>query len=137
MDLHLVFRHIEGHVRHMQEVIRKVFLDHIALVAKANNEFVEAIKRIELHNVPDDWFTSDLDHWFWFMLRFFTQPCSQSSRQNDHLHSSPPLDRDHTSRVNFHRNCLLNKRTPSTRRCRFSFCSRMPRIPWRGPRITS
>ena len=37
--------HIEGNVRHVQEIIGEIFLDHIALVAAAHDEIVDAVSR--------------------------------------------------------------------------------------------
>ena len=57
-----VFRHVEGNVRHMQGIVRKVFLDYVPFVAAADHEIVGAMRRVELHDVPEDWLAADLDH---------------------------------------------------------------------------
>ena len=38
-----VVAHVEGHVGHVQEVVGEVLLDHVALVAEADHEVVEAV----------------------------------------------------------------------------------------------
>ena len=40
---HPVFAKVERDVRLMQEVVREIFLDHVALVAKADDEVVDAV----------------------------------------------------------------------------------------------
>ena len=36
----------------MEEVIREVFLDYVAFVAAADNEIVNSVVGIDLHDVP-------------------------------------------------------------------------------------
>ena len=43
VDHHRVVAHVEGHVGHVQEVVREVLLDHVALVAEAHDEVAEAV----------------------------------------------------------------------------------------------
>ncbi|MOA60389.1 hypothetical protein D3C78_1852500 [compost metagenome] len=62
MDVHTVFRHVERHIRHVQEIVREVFLDYVALVTKADHEIVDPIVGIRFHDVPDDRLAADLDH---------------------------------------------------------------------------
>ena len=45
VHFHLVVGHVEGDIGHVQEVVGEVFLDHIALVAAANDEVVDAMVR--------------------------------------------------------------------------------------------
>ena len=48
MNLHRINTHMEGYVAHMQEIISKIFLDHITFVSTANHEFVNAMSTIDL-----------------------------------------------------------------------------------------
>jgi hypothetical protein len=77
---HTVIAHIECYVRYMQVVVGEVLLDHVPLVAAADNEIVIALRRIDLHDVPQDRSPSDLDHRFRLDRGFFGQPCAQSTR---------------------------------------------------------
>ena len=45
VDLHAVLGEIEGHVRRVEEVVGEVLLDHVALVAKADDEVGDAVVR--------------------------------------------------------------------------------------------
>ena len=46
--------HVERYVGHVKTVIGEIFLDQIAFVSKADNEVVDAVMRIDLHDVPKD-----------------------------------------------------------------------------------
>lgn len=52
MDLHAVCAHVDRHIGHVEEVVRKVFLDHISFVAAADHELIHAVSGINLHDVP-------------------------------------------------------------------------------------
>ena len=54
VHLHSVLFHIESDVRHVQEIIREIFLDEISLVSAANNEIVDSVLRIHFQDVPQD-----------------------------------------------------------------------------------
>jgi len=58
----------------MQKIVRKIFFDDIALVSEANDEFIEAVRLVDLHDVPDDRLAADLDHWFGPQMGFFRNP---------------------------------------------------------------
>src|SRR5260370_6489990 len=72
-NFHFVVSQFESYIASMQEVIRKVLLDEMAHVATANDEVIDPMEGIQLHDVPENRFPTDLDHWFWFDLGFFTQ----------------------------------------------------------------
>jgi hypothetical protein len=38
----------------MQKIISKVLFNYIALIATANNEFIDAMVGIHFHNVPEN-----------------------------------------------------------------------------------
>lgn len=59
---HVVGGHVEGHIRHVQEVVGEVFLDDVALVTAADDEVVHAMGGVELEDVPEDGAATDLDH---------------------------------------------------------------------------
>ena len=56
----------------MQEVVRKVLLDDMLLVARAYDELVEAVMAVQLHDVPQDGHTAQFYHGLGFELAFFT-----------------------------------------------------------------
>lgn len=70
MNLHAVVSHVDRDIGHMQEVIGKILLDDIALVAQADDKIVDAVGRKYFHDVPDDRFTADLDHRLRLEMRF-------------------------------------------------------------------
>ena len=63
MIVRAVLRQIKGHIGRVQKVVGKKLLDHVALVPKANNEIVNPVGRIDLHDMPKDRLTANLDHW--------------------------------------------------------------------------
>ena len=52
VHLHLVEFHAEGDIRHVQEVVGKVFFDEVALVATADHKVVDAVMGVHLEDVP-------------------------------------------------------------------------------------
>ena len=62
VNFHGVFAHVEGDVRGVQEVVAEVLLDQVAAVAAADDEVVQAVGAVGLHDVPDDGPTADLHH---------------------------------------------------------------------------
>ena len=90
MHLHLVGSHVEGHVRHVQEVILKILLDDVALVAEADDEFIDAVMGIDLHDVPDDRHAADLDHRLRLDVGFLGKPRSKAAGEENCFHRLPP-----------------------------------------------
>lgn len=64
----------------------EVLFDHVSLVTATNNKFCVAISRIDLHDVPENWFPPDLNHRLRFEMRFFADSGSFTSRENDDFH---------------------------------------------------
>ena len=54
VHFHPVVRHVEGDVGHVQEVVGEVLLDHVALVAAADPDVVDAAGRVDLEDVPEE-----------------------------------------------------------------------------------
>ena len=50
------------------------------------HEFVEAVMRVVLHDVPEDRTPADLDHRFWLELGLFGQTRTQSTGEDHDLH---------------------------------------------------
>ena len=63
----------------MQEVVCKVFFDDIALVAAANDEVIDAMMGVNLHDVPQDGLAPDLDHGLGLDVGFFAYARTQTA----------------------------------------------------------
>src|SRR5215469_12167715 len=79
MNLHSIRLHVECHVRHMQEIVRKVFLDHVALVSATNNEVVDPMVGIQLQDMPQNRAAADLNHRFGADGSLLTEARSKSA----------------------------------------------------------
>ena len=86
VDVHAVVRHVEGDVGHVQEVVGEVFLDDVALVAQADDEFADPVGRVDLHDVPQDRLAADLDHRLGADRGFFTEACAEAAGQDHGFH---------------------------------------------------
>src|SRR5262249_25733250 len=86
MDLHLIAAEVKCHVGSVQEIVGKVLFDHVSLVAKANNEIINAMVRVDLEDMPKDRFATNLDHWFGSGNRFLTQTSTEAPSKNYRLH---------------------------------------------------
>ena len=91
MNLHPVFGHIEGHVRHVQEVVSEIFLDEIALVTAADDEVVDLVVRVDLQDVPEDRPASDFDHRLGADSGFFAEPGAETTGEDNCFHFIPLL----------------------------------------------
>src|SRR6266851_10250935 len=63
----------------MQFIVEEILLDKIAFIAETNDEIVDAVMRIDLHDVPENRTVADLDHRLGSDLRFFGQPCAKAA----------------------------------------------------------
>ncbi len=61
----------EGEIVRERFVVQEVILDHRALVAQAQHEFLEAVRGINLHNMPENRASADLNHWLGTIFRLF------------------------------------------------------------------
>ena len=89
VDSHIVsaFGKIECDIRGMEKVIRKIFLDNMLLVTRADDKLVEAIVAIELHDMPDNGHTAQFHHGLGFELGLFRYAGAKASRKDDSLHT--------------------------------------------------
>ena len=74
VHLHVIGAHVEGDIAIVQEIIGKIFLDHVALVATADHKIVDAMVGIDLHDVPQHRQPADLHHRLGPQVGFFTDP---------------------------------------------------------------
>lgn len=92
VDFQRVLLEVDRDVGGVQEVIGEIFLDQITLVAKADDEIVHPVGRIDFHDVPKYRHTADLDHRLRTHRRFLAEPRPEASCQNNRLHRlRPPL----------------------------------------------
>src|SRR3546814_15828443 len=62
VNVHAVVAHVERDIGGVEEVVGEEILDGVALVAQANDEVVDSLGGILLHDVPKHWLTTDLVH---------------------------------------------------------------------------
>ena len=86
VDLHAVGAQVEGDVGQVQEVVGEVFLDHVALVAAADDEVVDAVGGVELHDVPEDRLAADLDHGLGLEVGFLGEARAETTGKNNGFH---------------------------------------------------
>ena len=86
VDDHVVAAHVERDVGHMQEVVGEILLDDIALIAAADHEVVDAVRGVDLQDVPQDRTAADLDHRLGAQAGFLGKPRAESAGQDDCLH---------------------------------------------------
>ncbi len=80
----------KSHIGHMQRVVREELLDHMPLVAKADCEVLYAVRRVHLHDVPEDRPTADLNQRLRTNLRRLAQPRAGTTSQNHCMHDVTP-----------------------------------------------
>ena len=86
MHLHFIIDHVEGHIRHVQEVVGEVFLDDITLVPATDDEIIYPVGGIEFHDVPEDRLATDLDHGLGFEVGFLGNAGPKATGENDSFH---------------------------------------------------
>src|SRR5271168_296280 len=87
MYFHSILGHVEGHIRGVKEVVREELLDHVTLVAKANNEIGDSAMRIHFQDVPENWFAANLYHGLRPDLRFLAESRAKASGQYHCFHA--------------------------------------------------
>jgi hypothetical protein len=73
----------------MQGVIGEILLDHVAPVAQANDEVVNAMGRVDFHDMPQNRLSPDLYHRLGPERRFLADARAQAPCQNDGFHLLP------------------------------------------------
>ena len=78
MDDHVIaaIGEIVCNVRGVQKVVRKVLLDDVLFIARADDELVETVVAVQLHDVPQNRHPAQLHHGLGLELRLFTDPCA-------------------------------------------------------------
>ena len=86
----VVIGEVEGNIRGVQVIVGKIFFDHVALVAKTDDEFMKTISGIDFHDMPEDGITANFNHWFWSQIGFFADAGTESASQDDYFHRITP-----------------------------------------------
>ena len=86
MHLHAVRTQVEGDIGHVQEIVSEIFLDQVALVAAADDEVVDAVGGVELHDMPEDGLAADLDHGLGLEVGFFGETGAEATGEDDRFH---------------------------------------------------
>lgn len=72
----------------MEEVVGEVLLDHVAPVPAADHEVVDPVRRVQLHDVPEDRPAADLDHRLGAGAGLLADASAQAAGEDDRLHGS-------------------------------------------------
>ena len=75
----------------MEEVVCEVLFDNIAFVAATYNKVVDSMSGVELHDVPENWLTSDFNHGFWLEVRLLGDAGSEAAGENNCFHFRNPM----------------------------------------------
>lgn len=75
----------------METVVGEILLDEIPSIAETNNEFVYAVMRIDLHDVPKYRATANFNHRLGPKFGFLADPSTQTScKYNSSLDHDAP-----------------------------------------------
>ena len=74
-------------VRGVQEIVRKVLLDDVLLVPRADDKLIEAVGGVQLHNVPQNGHPAQLHHGLGLELGFFRDPGAEATGKNYDFHN--------------------------------------------------
>jgi hypothetical protein len=69
----------------MKGVVREIFFDQIAFVPEADDEIVDPVMGVDLHDVPDDRAAADLHHRLRANGGFFGEAGAKAPGENDGL----------------------------------------------------
>ena len=84
--MHRIVGDVEGDIRHVQKVVGKVLLDDITFVAAADNKLVYFMEGVELHDMPENRLTADLDHGLGLDVGFLGNARPETTSEDDCLH---------------------------------------------------
>ena len=72
MDCGRLVPEVVGDIRRVKVIVGEVILDHVSLVATANDKVIDAVGGVNFHDMPEDGPVTDLDHGLWLDHAFFT-----------------------------------------------------------------
>jgi hypothetical protein len=73
----------------MQEIVGKIFLENVALVATTNDELGDTVGGVNLHDVPENRTPANRDHGLWLVHRLFAQSSAEPTGQYDRFQLIP------------------------------------------------
>jgi hypothetical protein len=76
-------------VGHAFVVIQKVIADEVTAIAKAQDEVLMAMVRVEAHEMPNDGPNSDVDQRLRYRVRMLAQARAKTTAKQDYFHDSP------------------------------------------------
>src|SRR6185369_9433157 len=88
MKIDLVVLEIDRDVGGVQEILREILLDQIPFVSKANHELIDAVRRVDLHDVPEHGMPADFHHRLWPHDCLFAQTATEATGEDHHLHDT-------------------------------------------------
>src|SRR4051812_886599 len=80
---------MQGQVAVKQAVVHEVALYRVALVTGSDDEVVETLAGVELHDVPEHRPATDFDHGLGTQPGLFHEPRTQTAGQDDDFHQAP------------------------------------------------
>ena len=72
----------------MNQEITKVLLNDLTLITAGDQEILEAMTRVDVHDVPEHRLTADFDHRLRPQRCFLGQSSAKTSRENHDLHGT-------------------------------------------------
>ena len=86
VELEAIVAQVECDIGVKQEIVHEVFLDDVLLVAGTDDEFVDAVCRIRLHDVPEDGLAANLNHRLRHVLGLLAESCAKTASKNNCFH---------------------------------------------------
>jgi hypothetical protein len=69
----------------------EITLDVLAFMTERDDEFIEAVMRVDPHDMREDWKAANLDHGFGPNLGLLGKPCAPPTGQNRNSQNRPVL----------------------------------------------
>ena len=107
MHLHLVVQDVDGDIGSVEIVVGEILFDEIALVAQTDDEVVDAVVGVGLHDMPQDRAAAYFHHRLGPKGGLFTEPGTKTAGENNSLHSITLQPR--------HKQCVAAKSVLCTR----------------------
>ena len=90
VDVDLAVGERDRDVARADPVVEEVPLDELALVAQGDHELVEAVRVVDLHDVPEDRRSADLDHRLRARVGLLRDARAHAAGEDDGLHERLP-----------------------------------------------
>ena len=60
--LNFVVEHGKRHLRRLKDFVSEILIANVVLVVDVNYEVIYSVMGIDLHNLPQNWLTTNFDH---------------------------------------------------------------------------